>query len=264
MRKLILCSIFVSVYLLTYSQTIPLIRAHSHNDYNRVRPLHDALENGFTSVEADILYIYGELYVGHNMPDSANHNLPTLSGAYLWPLYQHYKANGNQIYPGYEGDFYLWIDIKFESYKAYRKLKQELMPYKDMLNYWEDGKPRKGKVTVILSGDRPIQMVKNESLRLVTLDGRMADLEKEYDSDIMPFVSQNRRDIFKLDEHGEITAEEYEKLKRFVQQCFDQGKKTRLWATPEDERIWQKLLDAGVDLINTDNLEQLKNFLLKK
>jgi len=33
---------------------IPLARAHAHNDYLHPRPMLDALDAGFTSVEADI------------------------------------------------------------------------------------------------------------------------------------------------------------------------------------------------------------------
>lgn len=32
----------------------PLDRAHAHNDYEHARPLIDALERGFGSVEADV------------------------------------------------------------------------------------------------------------------------------------------------------------------------------------------------------------------
>lgn len=34
---------------------IPLARAHAHNDYVHTRPLLDALEHGFTSIEADYI-----------------------------------------------------------------------------------------------------------------------------------------------------------------------------------------------------------------
>lgn len=235
-------------------------QAHSHNDYNREIPLQSALENGFTSVEADILYIYGELFVGHNMPDSANHKLPTLTAAYLKPLYEEYKKNGKAVYPGYKGDFYLWIDIKFEAWKAYRQLKAELLPYKEMLTHWEKGKKKKGKVTIILSGDRPINAVQYDKNRMVTLDGRLSDLDKNFSPDLMPFISQNRRDIFQLGGGGVIPPEEYEKLLAFIDTCNEKGYKTRLWAIPEQEALWKQLLEAGIDLINTDHLERLKAF----
>jgi hypothetical protein len=42
----------------------------------------------------------------------------------------------------------------------------------------------------------------------------------------------------------------------------------RFWATPDDrsqlrEAVWRELVLAGVDLINTDDLEGLQQFLLE-
>ena len=122
-----------------WTQVTPLPKAHSHNDYERLQPLEDALANGFTSVEADVLYIYGRLYVGHNMPDSKRHSLQQLSKQYLKPLYKRYKKNNGAIYSNYEAPFYLWIDIKFEPTKTYKKLREILYPFREMLNYYENG-----------------------------------------------------------------------------------------------------------------------------
>jgi hypothetical protein len=35
----------------------------------------------------------------------------------------------------------------------------------------------------------------------------------------------------------------------------------RFWGTPENRTVWQELRDAGVDLINTDKLAELQEFL---
>ena len=43
----------------------PLAQAHAHNDYLHARPLFDALDHGFASVEADIFLVDGKLLVGH-------------------------------------------------------------------------------------------------------------------------------------------------------------------------------------------------------
>ena len=53
------------------------------------------------------------------MPDSRWHKLKKIKRQYLKPLYKRFKKNNKEIYSGYEGDFYLWVDIKFESAKAY-------------------------------------------------------------------------------------------------------------------------------------------------
>ena len=43
----------------------PLIHTHAHNDYEHARPLLDALDHGFCSVEADIYFVDGQLLVAH-------------------------------------------------------------------------------------------------------------------------------------------------------------------------------------------------------
>ena len=58
----------------------PLERAHAHNDYEHDRPLLDALDQGFTSVEADVWLVDGQLYLGHDAPD--------LSRTYAGPAHQ--------------------------------------------------------------------------------------------------------------------------------------------------------------------------------
>lgn len=45
------------------AQPAPLERAHAHNDYEHARPLFDALERGFNSVEADVHLVDGRLLV---------------------------------------------------------------------------------------------------------------------------------------------------------------------------------------------------------
>ena len=44
----------------------PLANAHSHNDYEHDRPLLDALDHGFKSIEADIFLFEGQLLVTHD------------------------------------------------------------------------------------------------------------------------------------------------------------------------------------------------------
>jgi hypothetical protein len=243
-------------------QVVPLPQAHSHNDYDQKVPLVAALNHGFTSIEADVLYIYGKLFVGHNMPDKKRHSLKTLTKQYLKPLYKIYKKNGGEIYKGYEGDFYLWIDIKFEAEKSYKALREVLYPYRAMLNYYENGVFHKGKITVILSGERPFKALLNDSLQLMTLDGRPSDLKKNYPSTLMPFISENAGKVCKVKSMEEVGAKEIARIYEFSEKAQAQNKKTRLWATPEDEEVWKVLQKAGISLINTDDLGRLKRYLL--
>jgi len=262
LKIIFLHCIFLILNISIFAQVIPLPNAHSHNDYERKRPLKDALKHGFTSIEADVLYIYGKLIVGHNMPDRRYHGLKTLTRQYLRPLYRRWKRNDGEIYPGYKGDFYLWIDIKFEPEKSYKRLREVLIHFKDMLSYFENGKFHKGKVTVILSGARPFDLLLNDTLQLMTLDGRPSDLEKNYPSELMPFISERADKISGTTDPAEVDQEVLDRIKLHFEACHTQGKKTRLWATPENEKIWGLLLQLGADVINTDKLTKLQNFLL--
>ncbi len=72
----------------------PLPRAHAHNDYEHDRPLLDALGHGFTSVEADIHLVNGDLFVAHG-PDEIKPER-TLRSLYLEPLSTRIARNGHR------------------------------------------------------------------------------------------------------------------------------------------------------------------------
>ena len=55
--------------------------------------------------------------------------------------------------------------------------------------------------------------------------------------------------------------EERKKLREIVAKAHARGRIVRFWATPESPAVWKELRDAKVDLINTDQLEQLQKFL---
>ncbi|MGD1889049.1 MAG: phosphatidylinositol-specific phospholipase C/glycerophosphodiester phosphodiesterase family protein [Cyclobacteriaceae bacterium] len=243
-----------------FAQVKPLPNAHAHNDYRHERPLLDALAHGFTSIEADVLLIDGELYVGHDMPEG-EHQLPTLQDAYFEPLQQRVSQHNGQVYSGYNGRFYLMIDFKTEAGPTYTRLKEILTSYQAMLSKTKAGTHKSGAVTVFLSGNRPIEQVQRESSRLVSIDGRPDDLGKGYSAEFMPVISQHYRAIIDWDGKEPLPRKQRKVLEKLTKQAHQEGKKVRLWATPENQLVWQTLLDAGVDLINTDQLSELQQFL---
>src|SRR5262245_19165175 len=98
------------------SAQTPLPRAHSHNDYEHPRPLQDALEQGFGSVEADIWLVDGALLVAHDLKDTKPDR--TLEALYIEPLNERARTNGGSIYEG-GGEFTLLVDIKSEANSTY-------------------------------------------------------------------------------------------------------------------------------------------------
>ena len=80
--------------------------AHAHNDYEHERPLQDALDHGFASVEADVWHRDGDVVVSHDPWTSRG----TLAGLYLEPLAA--RVQGQGTVHGDGAPFFLWLDLK--------------------------------------------------------------------------------------------------------------------------------------------------------
>ncbi len=242
---------------------VPLPNAHAHNDYEQSRPLWDALDQGFTSVEADVYLINDTLFVAHERP-TFNNPAHTLENLYLKPLVERIAQNGNQVYGGYKGPVYLMIDFKTEAESTYKALDKLLQNYRALLTSYKGNTPKAGAVTLFISGNRPIETLKKSKERLASLDGRPADLGKKLSAQLMPVVSDNYANHLSWRGKGEMPDEQFQKLSQLVKKVHAEGKKLRLWACPEDPVVWKKLREAGADFLSTDQLELVKEFLLAK
>src|SRR4051812_48114397 len=80
----------------TRTAVIPLIHAHAHNDYEHPRPLLDALDCGFCSVEADVFLVGDKLFVGHSWYELRPER--TLVSLYLDPLKKRIAENGGRVF----------------------------------------------------------------------------------------------------------------------------------------------------------------------
>jgi Glycerophosphoryl diester phosphodiesterase family len=247
------------------SRPKPLPRAHAHNDYEHARPLLDALDHGFCSVEADIYLVDGKLLVAHNRRDVKPER--TLEALYLDPLLARVKSNGGRVYR--DGPpFTLLVDIKANGEATYAALARTLSRYAEMLTVVRDGKPQAGAVTVVISGDRPRDKVAADAVRYVGIDGRMNDLDSKPGGDLpanlMPLVSDSWYTHFKWRGKGPMPDDERQKLLAFVGKAHAKGRRVRFWATPETVELWRELDAAGVDLINTDDLDGLARYFRMK
>jgi Glycerophosphoryl diester phosphodiesterase family len=247
-------------------EVVPLTKAHAHNDYEHNRPLYDALDHGFTSVESDVWLVDGELLVAHDKED-VNHDR-TLESLYLEPLLDEVKENGRSVYPGYEHEFILWIDIKSQGVETYQAIHKELRKYQKMLTRYTTVGVKPGAVTVYISGNRPRDVMENQKVRYAAYDGRMSDFDTDVSNQFIPIISDNWTKHFTWMGVGEMPEVEKEKLNHIVTTSHENGQKVRFWATPDlpgpqREAIWTELLNVGVDFINTDDLAGLQEFLLE-
>lgn len=233
-----------------------LAHSHAHNDYEHPRPLSDSLSLGFASIEADVWLVDGELCVAHDRAkvDPSRR----LDNLYLDPLLQRFMHNEGKLYATGE-TLILLVDIKSEAEATYRALQQLLKKYRLMLEV-ADAKSNPA-LKVIVSGNRAIDLMRADRERLVSVDGRLKDLQATVDPSLMPLISDNYRLHFRYLGSGEMSDEERAKLRDYVRLVHQNGAQLRFWGTPENESLWKVLREEKVDFIGTDQLQQLADFL---
>ena len=236
---------------------------HSHNDYKHKRPLYDALYNHFGSIEADIYAVGDSLFVAHNFHEIKSGY--TLQNLYLKPLKEQIEKNNRSVY-GDGKEIILFIDIKDDATQTYTLLHKTLEKYKSYLSEFKNGKKTKRQVVIIISGNRPFQMMKNQAVRYAGYDGRLDNLDSNISANLMPVISDNWNDYFSWNGKGKMLRSEKKKLNKIVHKAKDKGYLLRFWATPNQTKkqriaVWTELKNAGVNLIGTDYLVEMKEFI---
>ncbi|MCH5674462.1 phosphatidylinositol-specific phospholipase C/glycerophosphodiester phosphodiesterase family protein [Streptomyces gilvus] len=243
----------------------PLWRAHAHNDYEHPRPLFDALDHRFGSVEADIFLVGDQLLIGHTVDDLDPTR--TLESLYLDPLSRIVKANHGSVYRGWRRPLQLLIDIKTEGSSTYLELDRHLRRYPHLFTTYAHGRVHPGAVTNVISGDRAARVpMEAQSVRRAFYDGRLTDLGTPAPASFVPLVSDNWQLTFTWLGEGAFPDAERRRLRGIIGQAHKAGQKVRFWNTPDlagpaRDALRTELLTAGVDYVNTDDLAGLESFL---
>ena len=241
--------------------TIPIPYGHAHNDYEHSRPLLDALDAGFTSIEVDLHFIKGEFYVSHDRPLRLDKE-KTLEKLYLQPLQNRFDSLGS-IYPGYRQRVYLMLDLKTNDPSIFESLKKEILPYKDLFCYFDGTFERPAPMVLFISGHRPVDAILADSMRLLRLDGRPDDLGKGIPSSWMPIVSDQYLNHSKWKGRRDLPEADRVHIAQLIYQTHQEGKELRFWNLPANIKVWNTYLKLGLDWINTDDLIGLQTFYLE-
>jgi hypothetical protein len=254
-------------------------RTHAHNDYEHPHPLFDALHEGFVGVEADVYLVGKELRVAHEKAKDWS-AVPTLEAAYLTPLSElKARRNNGGVYA--DGTpVLLLVDIKTEAAATYARVHEVLASYqaKNAGLFTEytrgaggENRVMRGTITVVITGNRPRAVMAAQAVRYAGYDGRPEDLGRggstpEDSAAFVPLVSENWDVVFtgdaKWDGRGEMPQATRAKLRELVRAAHAEGRMLRFWKLPVDgPAVWGPLWDEGVDLINTDELKGLAEFV---
>ncbi|MCP4442455.1 MAG: hypothetical protein GY810_26405 [Aureispira sp.] len=175
--KLFFSIFYIFLFAPLYAQiTTAIPNGHAHNDYEKARPaLTEALKTGFVSIEIDVFPYKGQLKVAH---------IPLFLGAaknieelYFEPLEQWIKAYG-QVFKEQDQPVIFMVDIKRQSTLAYQQLRALCQKYEQLLTiqYPLQDSIKKGPLQIILSGHKPYELVKSDSIRYMLVDGDLGKI----------------------------------------------------------------------------------------
>lgn len=246
---------------------VPVSRAHAHNDYEHAHPLTDALDQGFTSVEADVWLVDGQLLMAHDLDQVQPGR--TLESLYLRPLADRVGAEGGSVYRGWHQTLHLLIDVKSDATPTYRAIDAALAPHGDLLTTFTGDHVRGGAVTATISGNRDLPAMTAQKVRHAAYDGRLTDLNSPAPVSLIPLISDNWTTTVTWNGVGAMPAAQRARLREIVATAHADGRRVRFWETPDDPgaarfSVCREELAAGVDMLNTDHLTDLATFLRDK
>jgi hypothetical protein len=214
------------------------------------------LENQFYSIEADIWLKEGEIVVAHDWGDFKG----SLKDLYLDPLQARVDEKGSVH--GDSLEFYLWIDIKDGKAELLNTLHDLLKQY-SMLTMYEDDDPSYKSVNIILTGnaEQKTNYVNRFNPRYACRDSNSFNKTDPHASTKWPWYALNWNSHFEWSENSPMPEETMKALKIKVDTIHDKGRRVRFYATPDNRHYWKAALETGVDLINTDRLTDLHEFL---
>src|ERR1700761_4463143 len=175
--KTLLFLLLILVQFYCKAQSTPLLNGFAHNDYEHKHPLFDALSNGFTNIEADIFLKGNKLVIAHIFPYFKSKR--TLESLYFKPLSQQVAEHNGKVFANSSKPVILMIDIKTGAEDTYRVLMPLLEKYRSMLTGVENGKMVYRAVTVVLSGNKPYNLIENDPYRLAFIDEDLRKVSRD-------------------------------------------------------------------------------------
>ena len=258
-------------------------RIHSHNDYWRDRPFWSALSVGCASIEADVWLVNGTLYVGHEQ--AALTSSRTLQSLYIDPILfvlnrtnpetPFYSGSAsstkNGLYDTAAGQTVaLFIDLKTPGETTFPAVIDALQPLRSAgyLTTFNGTTVTTGPITVIGTGNTPLNQVENVSPRDYFYDANLALLSTELTNitaAVSPIASAQFSRFIGEIEGTEFNQTQLDTVRAHISYAASKGIMGRYWDTPAwpistRNAVWTTLVAEGVGLLNADALPEAAGF----
>ena len=261
MKKAFITGVLAFLFILpafTQINTKPIISSHN---FGSKTELWESLGIGILNFQADVMYIYGKLYVTSLMPDSVNHKIPTLTDAYLYPLFNQFKKNNGELHTGYQSDVFLVLNIFGQPVQVYKQLAAEMRPFSDMLSFELEGIKHSGKLRILINDNKVLEQINSIKPSFLGMVGNLEDIGKNMDSQKMPLIEIDFSEITNWKGTGNIPFEDFLKLKEMVATVHSQNKKISIRNCPSYQSVADVIQTAKVDFINTSEAFKVAGFL---
>ena len=230
------------------------VKIHSHNDYVQQKPFFIAYVNKVDEMEADIFLSGDSLVVAHSKKEIIMSN--TLYNLYLHPIAKAFKKYGNRVSEDKKYTFSLMIDVKENWNSVYPSLKNEIEKYGHVFNR----NAKKTAIQIVISGSRPDHSTFSTYPKWLFFDGLPNVSYAKKDLKRISMISDNFANYSKWRGVGEMPAADIDKLRKVIIRAHDLHKPIRFWGAPDTEACWKQLASLGVDIINTDKIEESKTY----
>jgi alkaline phosphatase len=253
--KTLLRHIRIAIVILSSSvasaQEFTTANVFAHNDYAGDKPFHMAYDLRVGYIEADVFLVDDDLMVAHERGEIRPER--TLEELYLRPLNSHILKNNGFAYEDEKHALTLMIDLKTPGFATLNALVACLKKYPDLLS--------SQTLQIMISGNVPDPKLWKNFPSFIHFDGRPGI---EYTPDQLArisMISTNFRSHVQWDGEGTLPAQARATMSELMKTAHSHGKKFRFWATPDFPNAWKELMRAEVDVIATDKVPELVEFL---
>lgn len=145
---------------------------------------------------------------------------------------------------------------------------EALKPLRDagyLTTYYSNGTLVSSAITVIGTGNTPLDFVRNLDPRDCFFDGPLANLSDIFKPSLSPIASTDYAVAVGWNGIGTIPDDQLTGLKKLISDAHALGIGARFWDTPgwplsARNNIWKVLLENGADWLNADDLEAASQF----
>jgi alkaline phosphatase len=155
----------------------------------------------------------------------------------------------------------LWLDLKDDNPDLLDVLHKTLEKYPMLTRFGPSGDVH-GPVTAIMTGNRlKVEYARLFPVRYAGRDSLVYHDEDPPTRDGWSWYALRWSDLFDWNGNGVFPDEQKRKLSRLVASIHAKGRKLRFWGAPDNSHMWAAEVQAGVDLIGTDLLQDLSHYV---